>query len=374
MSDPDTPKIYCTNSPLGHDLVLENIVAAIADGVMVISQEGVISLVNPALCQILGLSASDMLNKGWVELFIEQGDNLQFSQTVVRVIQSGEVLHNTQVPYTTPGGQEKALIATTSLIRDESQKLLGVVAVFKDITELKELNRRERELLAESRRLFEERQDSLDRIARALAHEIRNPVTALGGLAARLLKKADPKSRESMYYQNMLQAAAELEQIVTEVHKYADIELEALVPTDLGQWLSGLLVPYQTRGEAQKVNISQRLQPGLNLKLDRELLGLALCNLLDNALEAMPKGGELLVALAKDDRHAVITISDTGCGIPQEEIPYLFDPFYTSKADRVGMSLAIANRVIGEHHGGLAITSQVDQGTVCSITLPLDGR
>jgi PAS domain S-box-containing protein len=355
---------------LGSSLVMDNIIQAIADGVMVIGNDGTINLVNLALCGILGMEQSELLGKGWGELFIDGGSNLEFSQTVVEVIQTGQVFHNAQVPYTSPDGREKQLITTTSLIKNQDQGLVGVVAVFKDITEIKMLHQREHELLANSRKIYEERQEGLDRIARAVAHEMRNPVTAIGGLAARLMRKTEQMSPEAEYYRNIMNAAAELEQIVSEVRKYAEIRLSDTQPVELDSWLKDLLKGYAARARQQGVVCSLKSSPGLRADLDPELMALAIGNLLDNALDAMPRGGELNVELKGLGRDSLITITDTGGGIPAEDMPYLFDPFHTTKADRVGMSLAISNRIVFEHKAELKISGGLGEGVTCRVILP----
>ncbi len=359
--------------PLGQTIVVENIIHAMSDGVMVISAKGEIVLVNQALCQILGISDVQMLGKGWGELFLEDHYNLDFSQSVIEVIQTKKAFYNRQVSYRSPQGKLRELIATTSFIQEDGSTR-GVVAVLKDVTELTGLHRRERQLLARGRRLLAEKAESLDRIARAVAHEVRNPVTAIGGLANRLLKLLGEGGKEAGYLRRILEATARLEQIVAQVRSYAYLPHPNRQPTEVQLWVKELLTPYHQRAESQGVKLLLEIAEdvaGLEVPMDTHLMSTALGNLVDNGLEVMPRGGTLEVGLLREQDFLVIIVRDTGPGISPQDLPYLFDPFFTTKADRVGMSLAISKRIVSEHDGLLEVESNMERGTTFTISLPL---
>lgn len=358
-----------TSGPLAQKLFVDNIIGAIGDGVMVIDGSGSIALVNPALCGILGYRAEELLGRGWGELFLEEPENLDFSQTVVEVIQTRQVHYNSQVSYQAPDGSRKQLIATTSLIH-ENDDILGVVAVFKDITELTTLHRRQQELLEQARRLYEQKQEGLDRIARAVAHEVRNPVMAIGGLASRLLKDKEPQSREATYLRRILESTARLEQVVSEVQAYANLPRPQWVQVEMRAWLDGILAEYRSRARDQGVDMELACSEQAQTLMDPKLMGEAIRRILDNSLEAMPQGGTLRIKLLPEERRQVLMIEDTGRGIQPEDLPFIFDPFYTTKADAVGMSLAMAKRIVDEHHGSLEIASLPGHGTTVTIILP----
>ena len=251
---PDDPK--ANEASYNHRYrILENIFEAIRDGVMVIDHKGNIVLANPALSNILGLEREQIMNKGWAELFLTGSENLEFSETVVEVIQNRKTHFNREVCYTAPDGTYKELIATTSLIEDDDAKTVGVVAVFKDITEMKGMHRRERELLSRTRRLYEEKNDALDQLARAVAHEVRNPVTAIGGLSERLLKESAPDSKQAQYLQRITSGARSLEKIVSEVRRYADCPPPNPRWLHLDDWLKENAEKRLGRARAQKVEL-----------------------------------------------------------------------------------------------------------------------
>ncbi len=369
-NSPPTPALD-SPGPLSHRFVVDNIIQAMSDGVMVVSPTGEIVLVNQALCEILGFRAEDMLGKGWAELFFDDPQNLDFNQTAVEVIQSRQPISNRQVSYHAPDGRRRVLLATTSLIY-EDHKTVGLVSLFKDVTELEHLHHQQRRLLAQSLRLYEEKAESLDRIARAVAHEVRNPVTAIGGLAARLIKMHQEDERLVGYLRRILEAAGRLEQVVAQVRAYAYLPRPNRRTVDMVAWIEEVIAPYRQRCQDQgvKLNIQVSACAQCEAQIDPFLLTTAVNNILDNALEAMENGGELTVSLLHEQDELVITVQDTGPGIAREDLPYLWDPFFTTKADRVGMSLAITKRIIGEHEGLLDVESPPGGGTRVIITLP----
>lgn len=359
-------------NPLSHRFVVDNIIQAMSDGVMVVSPSGDIVLVNQTLCEILGFSEEDILGRGWAELFFDDPHNLEFNQVTVEAIQTREPLRNRQVSYRAPDGRRRELLATTSLIR-ESGEIVGLVSLFKDVTELDHLHRRERRLLAQSLRLYEEKAESLDRVARAVAHEVRNPVTAIGGLATRLAKMYENDDQLVDYLRRIIEATGRLEQVVAQVRDYAFVPRPNRRPVDMAAWLNEIMQAHQAR--CQEQGIVQHLEIPVHeccdAQVDSHLLSTAMHNILENALDAMEDGGALFVSLNHDQDNIIIRVSDTGPGIDQDDLPYLWDPFFTTKADRVGMSLAITKRIISEHDGLLDLESPLSGGTNVTITLPM---
>ena len=351
---------------------VENIIAAIGDGVMVIDENGSIIMVNSALCEILGYEEEDLIGGGWGELFLENRDNLDFSQTVIEVIQTRQVHHNSQVSYTAPDGTVRELISTTSLIRSPGDEVLGVVAIFKDITELKRYSLREQNLLKRARHLYEERRNGLDRVSRAVAHEVRNPVMAIGGLASRLKNILATDRKAQGYLDRILEASLRLEKMVDEVQKYSHVPRPRLIQVNLREWLRGILMEYEARAAGQGVAMELRAK-GCRLSeapMDPALMSRALRHILDNSFDAMPDGGKLTVSLRGQEPEYRIEVSDTGRGMNPDDLPFVFDPFFTTKAESVGMSLAIARRIISEHEGALDMESEQGRGTTLRITLP----
>lgn len=360
------------SKPLSSRFVLDNIIHSISDGVLVVQPGGMVVLVNPALCEILGFEEERILGKGWAELFIEDPHNLEFKQMVLEVIQTKEPIRNRQINYHAPDGSNRELLLTTSLLHDRDD-LVGMVTLFKDVTELDHLHKRERRLLAQSLRLYEEKAESLDRVARAVAHEVRNPVTAIGGLASRLSKMYVSDQLVVDYMRRIIEATSRLEQVVAQVQAYAYVPRPNRRPVDIVAWLKEIIAGHESRCRKLGIDLQLHFDEDrcCEAQIDSQLLATAVHNLLENAMDAMEDGGVLEVSLKRDQDNVVITIRDSGHGIDEKDLPYLWDPFFTTKADRVGMSLAITKRIVSEHEAFLTLESPQEGGTTITMTLPI---
>jgi signal transduction histidine kinase len=255
-----------------------------------------------------------------------------------------------------------------------ADRISGVLLVLNDITAVVRLHTQQQELLMRGKRLYQEKMEGLDRLARAVAHEIRNPVTTIGGLTQRLFHDKDLSSRECQYLRRILDCTNQLETLVREVRAYADMPPPRLRPVDLGVWLGQVAKEFAPKAKAAQVKMTLAGAVGrageVAAEADGDQLRRVLFMMLENAVESMPGGGELRLELDAADNTAAISLSDTGKGIDPADMPYLFDPFFTTKTEAVGMSLAIAKRVAVEHEGDLIARPRPEGGTTFILTVP----
>jgi anti-anti-sigma factor len=353
-------------------IIIKNIYESLPVGLLVIDPDGEIILTNPAASAILGHPGETMLGKGWAELFLDSEKNDLFNQVLLDVVLEEKLnLHRT-VPYVRPNQEMLQLAITTSFIRRD-RKLIGIVVLINDVTEIHRMHLHEVAILEEKNRLQRERTESLHKLAMAVAHQLRNPTTAIGGFAAILLKKMGPGATAGKYLENILSCTKRLEAVVRGVHDYASLPSPSPSRVSLGE-LCEPLQQYVARKEAE-------LSRQVSLTIDAENIGAdidaglfteALNEIVDNALEAMPhNGGNIQVHLSQKEGALFIEIQDNGRGITEEDLPYVFDPFFTTKAVGVGMGLCRAKRIIAEHHGTLRMESLPGQGTKVQIQMPL---
>lgn len=242
------------------------------------------------------------------------------------------------------------------------------------------------EALKEARRAGQEvvaqvalRIESLQKISSAVAHQLRNPTTIIGGLAGLLVKKPSMKQSYLEYLDGIIEAARRIEHITAAVKEYSAIRLGRLAKTPIGDVLSSVA----QSGEQLALKMGKsatwevEAQPdGLQAFADPELLRQALCEAVANSVEALPaEGGSVRLSAcvrpAKDGSQDVeIAVTDNGCGIPEDELQYVLDPFYSTKPVGVGMGLTKANRIVQEHGGSITVESAVGQGTTIRMMLP----
>ena len=218
-----------------------------------------------------------------------------------------------------------------------------------------------------------QRVESLQKISRAVSHQLRNPMTIIAGFAKLLRGKPEVGERYTEYLDGIVAASARIERIAAAVQDYSAIHLGERRQV----FLPDLLADARGRAEAKAaelsvtVNWELRAEP-LRVSLDPGLMIQALLEVLTNAMEALEgaRGDIRLVGEPSGD-FLRLTVTDNGRGIPESELAYILDPFYSTKAVGIGMGLVKASRIIQEHGGTLAVTSAPGAGTTVEMLLPL---
>jgi len=205
-----------------------------------------------------------------------------------------------------------------------------------------------------------------------ISHEIKNPLITIGGVAAQLSRlpdlPEDARRRLNLIYQEVQR----LEKFLTDmstftrgappqktVGDFPALILEVAELMDSGFKERAVVFHFYAQG---------RIPP---FAFDSGQIRQVLINLFKNALEAMPEGGDLTVSAAAQDDDLVLKITDTGCGIPPEQMHNLFTPFFTTKPGGTGLGLTICRGLITQHQGEISIESEVNSGNTCAIRLPL---
>jgi len=214
-------------------------------------------------------------------------------------------------------------------------------------------------------------------MARQVAHDIKNPLTPIK-LSADLLRRA--KDENSPEFDRIFDRTIEtvqrqvehLREIASDFHALTGSHLPQLVEVDVGDMLDEVLALNAAWAEEQGVHVS-RTGAGASVHADPGLLRRVLINLVSNAFDAMPSGGELTCDVAAHDGRVVVEVRDTGVGIPEDVRTHLFEPYFTTRSTGTGLGLAIARRVVEEMGGTIALIPAVPgPGTIARIELPQD--
>jgi two-component system sensor histidine kinase HydH len=225
--------------------------------------------------------------------------------------------------------------------------------------------------VVEEKLLQTERLAALGKLSQGVAHEVRNPVMIIGGFARRLLKQmeTDDSAREMIGL--ILHELHRLEQMVAEIEAFTVLLEPDLKHRDLGEVIDRVLAAEAGALEARRITVERRVPPELpRILLDERLMSQALSHLINNAMEAMPQGGRLEVEVTPEPKGLRLTLKDSGVGIPQEDMPFIFDPFFSSKPDGTGMGLTKVHQVVRDHRGEISIKSVPGQGTAVTLWLP----
>jgi len=295
------------------------------------------------------------------------------------------------VPLVSRGRTLGVLIAdnfvTANIIAEEDVVRLGAFAnhaslaiensrLYESLKEkVAELSQANEELSANRDKLIRyERLSVVGEMAAKIAHDIRNPMTAIGGFARRMLKKSsgDTTSNSYSYLQIIVHEVDRLEKILGDILSFSKPAAPRLIPVDLNQLIRETYAIMGPELEQHQIKVVKELDPLLPLvQLDRDQIERVLINLIKNAIEAMPEGGAITATTKLQGQQARIETADTGPGIAEEDIGKIFEPFYTSKATGSGLGLTLAAQIISSHGGFMDVVRHEPCGTAVVIRVPI---
>ncbi len=263
-----------------------------------------------------------------------------------------------------------------------------------------------RELQEQTRLLLEketqlrraDRLSALGQLSAGLAHEIRNPLGAIKGAVEILQDDYRAGHPKAEFYAILLKEVERLNDVLSNFLSFARPVTPHFAPVDVRRTLTALEGLISGQARAHRVQIFTTFQAGPSrVMADETLLKQAFLNIMLNAMEAMPDGGDLAISTRLQPESAAskesvtsgatagsrrtggrpewveVVLDDTGPGIQEEDLSRIFDPFFTTKKDGTGLGLAITHRIIENHHGTIRVTSQRGKGTTFVVTLPLEG-
>jgi two-component system nitrogen regulation sensor histidine kinase NtrY len=341
----------------GRRRYIETILERITTGVVSVDAAGAITTINSAASRLLALDRSIV---GQPALPVFDRADLQPLGALLAGAGRGRGEPTAHEIAMVRDGQELHLAAVATALVGDSGAPDGVVLVLDDVTPL---------IRAQKVAAWRE-------VARRLAHEIKNPLTPIQLSAERLRRHfagAPPQAKALVEEcsQTIIGEVESLKGLVDEFSQFARMPSPRTVPTDLGQLITDTIALYN--GIFTDVRIEQRFAPGVPLvRLDGEQVRRVIINLVDNAIEAMERRGQIVVETQLDAANNVVRVivADDGPGIPAAEREKLFLPYYSTKRRGSGLGLAIVRRIIAEHGGSIDVGENTPRGTRFTIELP----
>ncbi|HIJ96123.1 MAG TPA: histidine kinase [Desulfuromonadales bacterium] len=230
------------------------------------------------------------------------------------------------------------------------------------------LLRRDERLQGEMRR--REELARLGEMGAVMAHEIRNPLAGIKGFA-QLMESAENMDQARHYAERIVTQSQRMESLVDDLLSFAREDRGEREPTDLSMLVNDCAAMVRMEAESSGVELFHTRQPTMKIVADSDRIIQLLLNLLKNGIQAMPEGGRLHVGLDNRTSRAIISIRDSGIGISPENLPRIFEAFWSSKARGTGLGLALCRKIVQEHGGTLTVESVVGNGTIFTVTLPL---
>ncbi len=316
-------------------------------GVISLDSDLIVTKLNAAAGRILNLKAEEVIGKPYHEIFRDPLKSILDGRTSV---ERGEL------QYVTSSGKNMHLGLAVTPLMNAKKEAIGKLIVFTDLTELKAL---------QSQAELRDRLSSLGEMAAGMAHELRNPMGVIAGYTKLLSKKVAPSLGHIV--DSVSQEVAVMDRIITDFLSFARPAEINFTCIDLDALLKNCIVGVLGEREDIKVGLSDDKAP--SLYGDEILLRQAFTNLIQNAVEAMPQGGDLKFGFSLKEETAEITISDSGHGIPEKIKDKIFLPFYTTKDKGTGLGLAIVHKIIVSHRGSISVGSS-EKGTTFRVRLP----
>ncbi len=221
----------------------------------------------------------------------------------------------------------------------------------------------------------QERMVTAGRFAMGLAHEIKNPLAAIKTFTEYLPERHEDPAFRDEFSRVVGKEVDRINRIVQSLSDFAKPLPLRVETVDVQRLLHDTVILLSNDCLKRDVTVHEALEPDpIVLPADPHQLRQAILNFCLNALDAMPHGGTLTVGCALRDGEAILTIADTGCGIPQEQLAHLFDPFFTTKDTGMGLGLAVVKQIVDQHVGTIDVESEVGRGTTFAIRLPLAVR
>ncbi|MCC3377616.1 ATP-binding protein [Cohnella sp. REN36] len=341
----------------------ERMLADEGTGVLLLDADFRIVEANPMVCCVFDSARSDLIGMTVEALFELCSVPPPFGRSLL----SGEAFRNRRMVWG-EGDRTRELMLDGDVLRDDAETI-GAYVLFRDVSELMVLEEQVRRA---------DRLKMIGQIAAGTAHEIRNPLTAIKGFMQLLLKSLTERcmGREQEFVAIVLSELDRVHELVNEFLLLSKSKETRLEPIRIGRILQEMLP--MLRNEAMLHDIALRYEPRPDLPLvlaDKEMLKQVFLNLGKNAIEAMGKGGSLIIRERRGDvRHGQVSVDicDTGTGIPPELVDRVFDPFFTTKEQGTGLGLSICQRIVHDLGGHIDVTSS-SEGTVFTVSVPFVG-
>lgn len=338
-----------------NDLIIENA----ADGVIAIDRQGDVTTMNPAAEMITGYTLNELVGRPYATLFSDP----HFASPVLDTLAHGTE-HLAQEVSFPARDRTIELSVTTSRIHNPDGELIGALVIFSDLTARKETQRR----LAQTERLA-----TLGELMAGVAHEVRNPLTAIRGYV-QIIRQQTSLPVHQEYLSVVLKEIDSINRVIQQLLDFSRPRQSQWQQVLLNSLIEETLILVQTSGVQARIAFNVEQDKGLPaIVADRELLKQVILNILINAVQAISARGEIRIRTWQySATQQAVMIEDNGCGIDIALQKKIFDPFFTTKASGTGLGLALSQRIINAHQGDIRVASIPGCGATFTLILPIN--
>ncbi|MGI9534032.1 MAG: two-component system sensor histidine kinase NtrB, partial [Thermodesulfobacteriota bacterium] len=329
----------------------QNILQSLTSGVVTLDLDEKVISINKSGLEILVIKSEEEIVNKKFESFLPD----------ISILELIEQKRN-QINYYTPAGKNLILGLAASLLKDDSNNTRGYTVIFQDLTEIRNLEER----LRSSEKLA-----ILGQLSGGLAHELRNPLSAISGAIEILSSEV---AQNDTTYRLSKVATREIERLNLMVEDFLLLttpvnELNTSI-VDISSILNETLESFKNTVKRSDLDIKKSFQNGMLVEADSFKMKQVFWNLLDNSMDSMPQGGKIEIKCFSENGKIKVSIVDEGVGIEDEYMTKIFDPFFTTKEIGTGLGLAIVQKVVEGYNGNISVNSKIGKGTEFLVTLP----
>ncbi|MBN2566147.1 MAG: PAS domain-containing protein [Candidatus Eisenbacteria bacterium] len=342
-------------------LQLQAIFDGITDGLIIVDREFRIVAVNKAEAAFLGARPQDIVGKPCYEIYC-RGDHACELCPAHETFATGKSALVAKLEHAS-GYHRKGVDVYTFPVKDEDGETVQAIQYIKDVTDRLKLQSQLREV---------EQMAGIGQMAANVAHEIRNPLIAVGGFARQLHEALGPEDERREYTSIILEEVTRLEQILREQLTLERHLQPVLAPVDINSILRDVRKLLSHGFLSTRTRLIGKLEDSLPVTMgDANQLKQAFLNVVNNSIQSMTEGGTVEMSTEQKGRNIVVTVTDTGPGIAPEVMSKLFVPFFTTRKTGSGLGMAVTRRIVENHGGTIEVESEVGNGTTVRISLPI---
>ena len=325
-------------------------------GIIAIGSGGDIKTCNASGLEMFGFNR-DVVGSYYPDIFPEV-----FINTVEALISEKSAITEKELTISNQGTSKNLSIISVPIDSEENRGGRGTMLLIQDLTTQKNLE-------LEIRR--NERHTALGKMAAGVAHELRNPLSSIKGLALILKSKFKQQSSGTEAAEILISEVERLDRSISELLDYSRPENLRMRDIQLVQPIKNAIRLIRSDAQAENIEIIEKYEDENRLvEGDQDKLTQLFLNLFLNSLQAMDNGGTITVSTKHGDGKTLIAVEDTGQGIDEILREKIFDPYFTTKSDGTGLGLSLSAKIIEDHRGSITIESIKGDGTTVTITLP----
>jgi two-component system NtrC family sensor kinase len=355
---------------------LMNLIDSSVDAIIVTNMKGDILLFNKGGENLLGYKSEEVVGKMHIRNIYPPG----VAKEVMDKLKSPDYggigkLTSFPIVHRRKDGELIEGDLSASLIYDEKGNQIASVGIFKD---LRERLRIERELQKMQEALLQsEKLAAMGRLTSQIAHELNNPIYGIMNTLELLKTEIPPESKRRRILDLSLSEIQRLSEMLRNMLSFSKPEEEKRRPIKIDELIEGILLMMERQMRESNIQVETSFDPDIpEIMASTNQMRQVMLNLIKNAKEAMPKGGNLFIRTGKEDNRVLIHIQDTGMGIPEEIRDKIFEAFFTTKqkVKGVGLGLSVCYGIIKDHGGEIKVESEEGKGTTFVISLPIESK